>query len=106
MALSPELLAELQAVDSDWRLIPCDGLKRPVDPATGAVKTDWAHATYDADGIAELADSSFVKAVGLVLGEASGCIAVDFDGTGAVAMFKQVYGRIWAELPATVAWSS
>jgi hypothetical protein len=106
MTLTPELLAELQQVDSDWRLIPCDGLKRPVDPATGAVKTDWGHHTYDADGIAELADSSFVKAVGLVLGEASGVIAVDFDGTGAVAKFKEVYGRIWSDLPPTVAWSS
>ena len=106
MTLTPELLAELQSVDSDWRLIPCDGLKRPVDPATGEVKTDWGHNTYDADGVAELADSSFVKAVGLVLGEASGVIAVDFDGTGAVAMFKQVYGRIWSDLPPTVAWSS
>jgi len=106
MTLTPELLAELQQVDSDWRLIPCDAHKRPVDPADGGVKTDWAHATYDADGIAELADSSFVKAVGLVLGEASGVIAVDFDGTGAVSMFKQVYGRIWSDLPPTVAWSS
>jgi len=106
MTLTAELLAQLQQVDSDWRLIPCDGLKRPVDPATGSVKTDWSHHTYDADGIAELADSSFVKAVGLVLGEPSGCIAVDFDGTGAVAMFKQVYGRLWSDLPPTVAWSS
>jgi hypothetical protein len=106
MTLTPELLAELQQVDSDWRLIPCDGLKRPVNPDDGEVQTDWSHTTYDADGIAELADSSFVKAVGLVLGEASGVIAVDFDGTGAVAMFKQVYGRIWSDLPPTVAWSS
>jgi hypothetical protein len=106
MTLTPELLAELQQVDADWRLIPCDGLKRPVDPADGGAKTDWAHHTYDADGIAELADSTFVKAVGLVLGEASGVIAVDFDGTGAVAKFKEVYGRIWSDLPATVAWSS
>jgi hypothetical protein len=106
MTLTPELLAELQQVDADWRLIPCDGLKRPVDPADGGAKTDWAHHTYDADGIAELADSTFVKAVGLVLGEPSGVIAVDFDGTGAVAKFKEVYGRIWSDLPATVAWSS
>jgi hypothetical protein len=106
MTLTPELLAELQAVDSDWRLIPCDGMKRPVNPATGEPQTNWAHHTYDADGIAELADSSFVRAVGLVLGEASGCIAVDFDGTGAVAHFRQVFGRPWTDLPATVAWSS
>lgn len=106
MTLTPELLAELQAVDSDWRLIPCDGMKRPIDPTTGQLKTDWGHHTYDADGIAELADSSFVKAVGLVLGEPSGVIAVDFDGTGAVAAFRQVFGRPWTDLPRTVAWGS
>ena len=69
MTLTPELLAELQAVDSDWRLIPCDGMKRPVNPATGDPQSDWSHHTYDADGIAELADSTFVRAVGRVLGE-------------------------------------
>ena len=106
MTLSPEVLADLQQVDADWRLIPCDGLKRPVDPATGSIKTDWAHSTYDADGIADLADSSYVRAVGLVLGEPSGVIAVDFDGTGAVARFREVYGRLWSDLPPTVSWSS
>lgn len=106
MSLSPELLAQLQSVDSDWRLIPCDGMKRPVNPDDGEPQTNWAQVTYDADGIAELADSSFVKAVGLVLGEPSGVIAVDFDGTGAVAKFKEVYGRLWSDLPPTVAWTS
>ena len=51
MTLTPELLAELQAVDSDWRLIPCDGLKRPVNPASGELQTDWSHHTYDADAL-------------------------------------------------------
>ena len=106
MALTLELLAELQSVDSDWRLIPCDGMKRPVNPATGEPQADWSHTTYDVDGICELAESSFVRAVGLVLGEASGVIAVDFDGTGAVAHFLQVFGRPWTDLPATIAWSS
>ena len=106
MTLTPEILADLQTVDSDWRMIPCDGLKRPIDPATGKPKADWGHTTYDADGMAELADSSYVKAVGLVLGPASGVIALDFDGSGAVAMFRSVFGRPWSELPPTVAWSS
>lgn len=106
MTLTPEILADLQAVDSDWRLIPCDGLKRPVNPATGGPMIAWAQHTYDADGIAELADSTFVRAVGLVLGEPSGVIAVDFDGNGAIAMFRQVFARTVKELPVTVAWSS
>ena len=57
MSLTPELLAGLQDVDSDWRLIPCDDRKRPVDPATGECMTAWGQHTYDADGITELAGS-------------------------------------------------
>lgn len=106
MTLSPELLAELQAVDSDWRLIPCDDRKRPVDPATGEPMTAWASHATDADGIAELARSPHVKAVGLVLGEASGVIAIDFDGAGSTEVFRAVYGLSWSELPKTVGWCS
>ena len=106
MTLTPELLAELQQVDSDWRLIPCDDRKRPVNPDTGEMQLDWTSRTYDADGIAEIASSPHVHAVGLVLGPASGCIAVDFDGKGSVAMFQQVFGRPWSDLPRTVAWTS
>ena len=106
MTLSPELLAELQAVDSDWQLIPCDDRKRPIDPATGEPMTAWASHATDADGIAELAVSPYVKAVGLVLGEPSGVIAIDFDGTGSTDVFRSVYGLPWTELPKTVGWSS
>ena len=106
MTLSPELLAELQAVDSDWRLIPCDDRKRPIDTATGEPMTAWGQHTTDADGIAELASSPYVKAVGLVLGEASGVIAIDFDGTGSTDVFRSVYGLPWTELPKTVGWCS
>ena len=106
MTLTLELLAELQAVDSDWRLIPCDGRKRPIDPATGQPMDAWAQHTYDVDGITELAGSPHVRAVGLVLGEPSGVIAVDFDGNGSTAKFLEVYGRPWDDLPPTVAWTS
>jgi len=106
MALTPELLLELQAVDSDWRLIPCDGRKAPVDPATGLNQEAWAQHTYDADGIAELAYSPYVRAVGLVLGEPSGVIAVDFDGDGSTARFQKEFGRPWSDLPLTVTWTS
>jgi hypothetical protein len=104
--LTPELLTGLQAVDSDWRLIPCDGRKRPVNPATGDPMLAWALNTYDADGIAELAKSPHVRAVGLVLGEPSGVIALDFDGDGSTAMFLEVYGVEWGKLPRTVTWTS
>lgn len=106
MSLTAELLAELQQVDADWQLIPCDDRKRPVNPASGEPMHDWAHHTYDADGIAEIADSPHVHAVGLVLGEPSGVIAVDFDGSGSVARFRQVFNRPWSDLPPTVGWTS
>ncbi len=106
MSLTPELLAGLQAVDSDWRLIPCDDRKRPIDPLTGDPMAAWGQHTHDADGIAELATSPYVKAVGLVLGEPSGVIAIDFDGSGSTDLFRSVYGRPWTDIPATVGWSS
>jgi hypothetical protein len=104
--LTPDLLQTLQAVDSDWRMLPCDGRKRPVDPETGEVMTAWGQHTYDADGIAAFAGNRHVRSVGLALGEISGVIAVDFDGDGSKAMFVEVYGRGPSELPKTVAWTS
>lgn len=101
------LAAAIADVDSDWQLIPVGPNKRPVDPATGRNLNDWGHTTYDVDGIVALAQGSpHVKAVGLVLGPPSGVIAVDFDGRGSTAMFEQVFGRPWSELPPTVTWSS
>lgn len=104
--LPSSLLASLEDIDSDWQLIPCDDRKRPIDPSTGHPLNDWATHATDLDGIKELADSPHVKAVGVVLGPASGILAVDFDGTGSTATFREVFGRSHTDLPPTVTWSS
>lgn len=104
--LTASLLASLEAIDSDWQLIPCDDRKRPIDPLTGHPRNDWAHHATDLDGIKDLATSPHVKAVGVVLGPASGIVAVDFDGSGSTATFREVFGRPHTALPATVTWSS
>ncbi|MFM9103813.1 MAG: hypothetical protein ACKOPS_21825, partial [Cyanobium sp.] len=44
MALAPGVLESLLGLDSDWLLIPIDGRKRPVDPATGEPLGQWASA--------------------------------------------------------------
>lgn len=104
--LSTQLLTSLAAIDSDWQLIPCDAHKRPINPTTGDLQDDWAHNTYDIDGIAAIADSPHVHSIGLVLGPASGTIAIDFDGHGSVTTFKQIYSRPYSALPKTPTWSS
>jgi len=104
--LSDAILQSLGALDSDWRLIPCDDRKRPVNPTTGLPQEDWASHATDVDGIVEVAQSPHVHAVGLVLGPESGVIAVDFDGAGSTVTFKEVYGRPYSDLPPTVTWSS
>lgn len=108
MTLSPQVLAELQHLDSDWELIPVDDRKRPVDPATGTPKTNWASTTYTVDDITTLANTSpHVKAIGVVLGPPSGgLLAVDFDGPGAIPTFTSIYNRPATDLPSTVGWSS
>ena len=78
---------------TDWALIPCDGLKRPVDPATGQLMERWEQQDgLDVEGLLEL--NGYVKSVGLLLGPASsGVLAVDFDGPEAIAKFKEIFGR-------------
>jgi hypothetical protein len=104
--LSTALLASLEAIDSDWRLIPCDDRKRPVDPTTGHPLDDWVSHAATLDEIAGTAASPHVHALGLVLGPISGVLAVDFDGTGSTATFREVFGRPQSDLPPTPAWSS
>ena len=108
MTLTPTVLDALQHLDSDWELIPVDDRKRPIDAATGHLKTNWAATTYDVDGITALASTSaHIKAIGVVLGPPSGgLLAVDFDGPGAQPTFASVYNRPATDLPHTVGWSS
>jgi hypothetical protein len=106
MPLHPQLIESLQAIDSDWALLPIDGRKRPVDPQSGQPLEAWARCRYDLEAITALATSPHVQAVGLLLGAASGVMAVDFDGRGGGACFRQIYGRSHRELPPTVGWSS
>jgi hypothetical protein len=108
MTITPQVLAELQHLDSDWELIPVDDRKRPIDPATGQLKTNWSATTYTADDITTLANTSpHIKAIGVVLGPPSGgLLAVDFDGPGAVPTFASIYNRAATELPTTVGWCS
>lgn len=104
--LSPSTLASIQAVDCDWQLIPCNSNKQPVNPSSGELQEGWAAHATDLDGILSVATSPHVHAVGLVLGPASGVMAVDFDGSGSTAMFRDIYGRPHTDLPPTVTWSS
>ena len=107
MALAPGVLESLCGLDSDWLLIPIDGRKRPVDPGSGEPLGQWASAGLSLeDFTAAAAGSPHVQAVGLVLGPASGVLAVDFDGPGVAACFQRIYGCPPGELPATVGWSS
>jgi hypothetical protein len=106
MPLHPQLIESLQAIDSDWVLLPIDGCKRPVDPHSGQPLEGWAQCRYHLEAIAAVAASPHVQAVGLLLGSASGVVAVDFDGRGAGGCFRRIYGRSHRDLPATVGWSS
>lgn len=86
----------------DWEMIPLDGHKRPIDPATGNLMKDWPlHPGYDIEDISKL--NGLVKAVGLKLGPPSGgVLAVDFDGPEAVGTFTEIYSRDPGDLPNTI----
>lgn len=106
MALPPAVLASLSNIDSDWALIPIDGQKRPVDPVSGELLRNWSAAGLNLEEFQAVTASPYVLAVGLVLGPASGVMAVDFDGPGSAGRFRRIYGRPPTDLPATVGWTS
>ena len=106
MPLPAQLIESLQAIDSDWALLPIDGRKRPVDPLSGEPLLAWGNSGLDLEAITALAGNPYVHAVGVLLGPASGVLALDFDGRGAAACFRRIYGRSHRDLPPTVGWSS
>ena len=97
---------ELRDVPSEWKLIPVNGQKQPIDPQTGYPMRDWQHQSgYDVDGIGAL--NSVVKAVGVLHGPKSGgLMVVDFDGVDARRAFQETYKRDYIALPRTISWTS
>lgn len=91
----------------DWRYIPIDGDKRPINPNTGRPLRAWGEKLYDFDGIAYVwRECPKVQAIGVVLGPPSGLMAVDFDGEGSGSVFRDVTGHEPTDLPRTVGWTS
>ena len=89
---------------SDWALLPLDGNKRPIDPASGLLMKGWArHQGFSSDELQEV----MPLAVGVLLGPISGgLLAVDFDGPGSEERFQHIFGRPSSELPPSLSWSS
>lgn len=83
---------------------PCNGEKVPIDPKTGYPRKDWQDNPYTIEELDELGPN--VKAIGMLLGEKSGYVAIDFDGPGSDRTFEAHTGHSPQDLPRTVAWSS
>lgn len=75
---STNWLDELSDLPSDWALLPLDGNKRPIDPASGLLMNGWpSHQGFSSDEPQEV----MPLAVGVLTGPVSGgLLAVDFDG--------------------------
>lgn len=98
---------QLKGCPDDFRFVPLNGKKQPVDPSTGRLFNDWNEPQHhftptDLDGM-----NGVVKAVGLQLGEPSGgIVALDFDGLGSEGIFKHLTGHVVEDLPTTIAFDS
>lgn len=97
---------QLNLLPHQWRLIPCNGKKQPIDPFTGHLLGDWPSRCISVQEFKAL-PSAYIEAVGVALGPASGgLLAVDFDAEGYEEQFQLTYARSVADLPPTVAWTS
>lgn len=88
-----------------WRFTPVGDQKIPVDVKTGHPAKHWTINHVSLDDLP--LKTEFFKAVGLVLGTASGgVLAVDFDGPGHQNTFLKAYGRAVDDLPLSISWTS
>ena len=98
---------QLKGCPTDFRFVPLNGNKTPIDPNTGRKFNCWNdpenhYTPPDLDRM-----NGVVKAVGLQLGEASGGIlALDFDGHGAEGIFQHLTGHDVKDLPRTIVFDS
>jgi len=98
---------ELDHLPESFRLVPCNGMKYPIDPATGNGLKDWTQKALTIPQFKTLT-REHVRAAGLVLGPVSGgLLAVDFDAPGYGAVFSELYsGKQISDLPKSVSWTS
>ncbi len=98
---------ELDSLPESFRLVPCDGEKRPIDPVTGNGLQNWTQRPFSVEQFKKLS-REHVRAAGLLLGPVSGgIIAVDFDASGYELLFSRIYlGKQISDLPKSMSWTS
>ncbi|MDA7685368.1 PriCT-2 domain-containing protein [bacterium] len=96
---------KLKGLPDDFRYLPVNDEKVPIDPKNGLPQKGWEKFCYTPLQLDQM--NGVVKAIGLHLGAKSGGIAaLDFDGAGSEMIFEKLTGHSAAELPKTVRWDS
>ena len=97
---------QISKLPPDWRLIPCNAKKQPIDHLTGRLLPEWGSRAVSPQALLSM-EGDFFEAVGVVLGPPSGgLLAVDFDNEGYEEQFLSIYGKSLDELPVTMSWTS
>ena len=111
MALNPEQLQQVDALPSDWELIPTFTDKGPAPVSQGStMRIKWQARSWNREQLEALNGTCF--GVGVKLGPVSGGLLVmDYDAregdrNSAIRCFEETFGYGWDSLPETVAWTS
>jgi len=94
VAHKDKLLISLEDVPNFWRFTPVKHKAAFLD--------DWKNKPFTLDEVVQHSGTG----VGLILGEISQTVAIDFDGPGSEQNFKNDFGFGVEDLPPTIAWSS
>ena len=95
----------VEQIPVNWRLVPVNGKKCPVDPQTGLPLKDWTRTTYEPAEI--LSGSPHIKAVGVLTGVPSnGLLCIDIDSLKGQAHLETITGKALADFPETIGCSS
>ena len=110
MALSQEILDQIDQLPEDWELLPLHNDKRPakVDP-NQEWRVKWAVRSWPRESFASM--NGTCHGIGVKLGRFSGgLLQLDFDGEkdglNQFDAFQQATNHDFEDLPRTVVWSS
>lgn len=93
--------ADIESLPNDWKLLPANGNKQPVDPKTGKLLQNWPNARFDQKDLLEM-PPQHVMAVAVLTGTMSNLLVIDVDALEGEHSFLNRFNRPVSDLPASI----
>jgi hypothetical protein len=93
--------ADIESLPDEWKLLPANGNKIPVDPKTGKPLKNWPNARFAREDFQSMSPQ-YVKAVSVLTGFMSNLLVIDVDALKGEESFLSRFKKPVTDLPSTI----